>query len=159
MILQTIQLFFYLNKLPIEIYEFIRRLTYLKQNKILLEDIEDFNSSLQIAKNLYYNHFKTNYDFEPNADINSLSNDIDFYLNDNQPLIQGYIDKYYKLLLRLKYFEIINNDKKKLMEKYIIFLTIRNVKTHVRFLWGLMKPNERNDMLIFRIKNEKNNFI
>ena len=96
---------------------------------------------------------------EPYADITSLSNDIDLYLNDNHPFIHGYIEKYYKFLLRLKYFQIINNDKKKLIEKYINFITIKNIKTHVRVMWGLMKPNERNDILLYKINNKNNNFI
>ena len=96
---------------------------------------------------------------EPYADITSLSNDIDLYLNDNHTFINGYIEKYYKFLLRLKYFQIINNDKKKLIEKYINFINIKNIKTHVRVMWGLMKPNERNDILLYKINNKTNNFI
>ena len=151
--MSVIEFNYFLNRLPYEIYLMIRRLTYLKQNKILLEDINHFYSSLRTAYKLYYNTYRDNFDLDPKADINWLSNDIDIYLNDNHPLMRGYIDKYYNTLLRLKYFQIVRNNEKNdkrnklVIEKYLNFLNLKSVDKHIRVLWGLLKPKERNEML------------
>jgi hypothetical protein len=129
-----------LKKLPNELIFLIRKMTYKKKKKFFLKDIEN-----------YYNIFSIlNQKYILLNQISNLSLQLDLYLNENNPLLHGYIENYFRLLLRSKYFQVINQNrknKKLIIEKYIIFVNLKNTIKHIRILRGLMRPNERNEML------------
>ena len=138
--MDIIKLHLLINKLPNELIFYIRKMTYLKKNKYLLKDIDNFYNTFSFINQKYINLNR----------INDISLELDLYLNENNPLLHGYIENYFRLLLRSKYFQIINQNrknKKLIIEKYITFINLKNTIRHIRILWGLMRPEERNNML------------
>lgn len=138
--MDIIKLHLLINKLPNELIFYIRKMTYLKKNKYLLKDIDNFYNIFSFINQKYINLNR----------INDLSLELDLYLNENNPLLHGYIENYFRLLLRSKYFQIINQNrknKKLIIEKYITFINLKNTIRHIRILWGLMRSEERNNML------------
>lgn len=133
-----------LDLLPIEIIYIIIGYTYQPQNKVLLEDIIDYHESKLNIHMLYNKIYSLHFEFEPNADLNWLINDIFGYVNDYNPTMNGYIDKFYKILfrnfsLRLKI--------KTQIHQYILVLENKPVKTQINILWGLLYPKERNEII------------
>ena len=131
-----------IKKLPYEIVEIIRRYTYLHQPYLVLNDIKNYYQTRKIASQLYYDAYKDNFDNCPNDDILWFSNDILIYMNKRQPIMFGYVAKYYDIMLRSYN---INSIPKVI--KYTDYLEKHNPQKEINVYWGLLYPNERIEML------------
>jgi hypothetical protein len=129
-----------LDNLPLELIYKIQSYILKPQPKYLMKDIKHFVISKQIALDLY----KVKYDFEedPNEYKNWLVNDICSYLNEDVAMMYGLVDKFYDICMR--YYNI--NDKQ-IVINIILNLQQIPVEREVNFLWGIMKPLERETMI------------
>jgi hypothetical protein len=136
----------FIKKLPIEIINLIISYTYNPQNKILLEDIENYSDSKQkVLEIYYYNYIIYLQSLEP-EDKNWLINDIIRYTNENCPTMYGYTDKFYNIWYRnhaLKTQNDINN--------HILCIEKKCVNTQINLFWGILNPIERNEIVISKL--------
>lgn len=128
--------------LPTEMIFIIIGYTYQPQNKVLLEDIIDYHKSKLNIHKIYNKIYSLFFEFEPNADLNWLINDIFGYANDYNATMNGYIDKFYKIL-----FRNFSLKTKTQVHQYIFVLENKAVNTQINILWGLLYPKERNEIL------------
>lgn len=142
-----------LHKLPNEIIEIIRRLTYKLQSPILLNDISNFINSKTFALCLYKNLFIIEFRDNNTADYDWFLNDICIYYNDDCPTNRGFVDKHINLLNR----NFMTPSKKQAI-KYTHSIYKKSVYSQINILWGLLKPDERSEMLNITdfLENETN---
>ena len=121
------------------------------QNKKHLEDIRSFYK----LKNLGINLYSKRYENEPNQIENWFTNDISGFMNNNLPIMYGYVEKYYDILFRLK-----NIKDKQTIISFSINLIKGSSKREINVLFGLLTTNERIDMLSYYFsENEINTII
>jgi hypothetical protein len=133
----------YISKLPEHIIDYIIPYTYQLQNKVLLEDIQNYTKTKDRILQLYYDLW-INYmdDVEP-EDKYWIINDIIAYVNDDRAIMCGYVDKFYNIFRR-KLSLKTNGD----VLTYIENLEQLSTNTQINILWGLLLPNEREDIII-----------
>ena len=133
----------YISKLPEHIIDYIIPYTYQLQNKVLLEDIQNYTKTKDRILQLYYDLW-INYmdDVEP-EDKYWIINDIVAYMNDDRAIMCGYVDKFYNIFRR-KLSLKTNGD----VLTYIENLEQLSTNTQINILWGLLLPNEREDIII-----------
>ena len=139
-----------IHRLPNEIVNIIRRMTYLKQNRFILEDVKNYYKTKYIASKLYYDAYKDNFDNNPEDDINWFANDIIIYMNLRQPTMFGYVKKYYDIMFRSILFNTISE-----IDSYAYYIQDISPKKEINFYWGLLKPHERNEMIKMFYSPEK----
>ena len=129
-----------LDNLPLELIYKIQSYILNPQPKNLLKDIKHFVSSKKLALELY----KVKYEFEedPNEYKNWFTNDINSYLNDDVAMMYELVDNFYDIYMR--YYNI--NDKQTVINIAFKVNDI-SVEREVNFLWGIMKPHEREKMI------------
>jgi hypothetical protein len=124
--------------LPMEIIQIILRYTYRPQQTNLLEDVQNFSSSLLEIKDIYYNYW---YAIEPGEHINWLENDLIRYANNNRVTNLG---PHFKMLNILD--RSFMNSKLKALPIYNNY-TI-NVNVVINIFWGLFTVAERKEFII-----------
>jgi len=141
----------YISKLPEHIIDYIIPYTYQLQNKVLLEDIESYTNTKDRILHLYYDLW-INYmdDIEP-EDKYWIINDIVAYMNENIPIMCGYVSNFYTIFLRNLTLKT-NGDVLTYIEK----LEQLSTNTQINILWGLLLPNEREDIIIDFIERNGN---
>ena len=129
-----------LDNLPLELIYKIQSYILNPQPKNLLKDIKHFVSSKKLALELY----KVKYEFEedPNEYKNWFANDINSYLNEDVAMMYELVDNFYDIYMR--YYNI--NDKQTVINIAFKVNDI-SVEREVNFLWGIMKPHEREKMI------------
>lgn len=138
----------FINKLPQELIEIIRRITYKTQPKELLNDISHYHSSKKKVKEIYYNLFiRNSYDLANLQDIGWLENNITLFANFDIPtsyLIHKY---HYNIFMRLYVFRNLddNKKKKKRIKKFINYVNDSKeyMLKRINIYWGLMNNEER----------------
>ena len=129
--------------LPLDIVRYIIPYTYQTQDKKLLNDIVDYKKSKTIIFKLYYEYWIVNYyQAVGPQDKEWLINDLFGYANNNQALMSGYTDDFYKLFSRNRRLST-----KKKIDKYIEILETKKIDTQINIFWGLLLPEERNHMI------------
>ena len=142
-----------INNLPLDVVRYIIPYTYQTQNKKLLNDIVDYKKSKSVIFELYYDFWIINHSQMIPEDRNWLINDLFGYANNDQATMLGYTDDFYKLFSRNPRLTT-----KKKVDKYIEILETKEVDTQINIFWGLLLPEERND-IIQQFKEETSFFI
>ena len=130
---------YYLNKIPIELKEYIFKLTYKNINKNLLNDILDFSKSKSKIINKYSDYYLNN---TLNIILDYIQNDLLIYMNSNLHMILGYSEKMEKILLRSNL--IISHED---IDLYIFVLNKKKPSQAINILLGLLTPYERIDFI------------
>ena len=138
-----------MNRLPLEIIrEHIIPYTYSPQNDQLLDDIKSFYIVRNLLLNIYYYGWKEAFNYEKNADLNWLDNDISRFYNDDNAIMFGYTDNCIKKFKRCYMFKdkevnfIIKNVNN-------IMRNCKNVKSAINIQLGLLDKEERQKLLSF----------
>ncbi len=141
----------FIEKLPIDIIRKIIPYTYNLNNNRFLVDIKNYHKIKIILSNLYYNYWRIYaVDVDP-EDKYWLINDIFLYANNYKPImLVGYVDHFYNIFKRHIFLKNIDD-----INKYIIYLSKKNILIQINIFLGLLYPDERNDLVIQFIK--KNN--
>ena len=133
----------FIQRLPLDIILQIIPYTYNLQNKNLLNDIINYKETQTLLLELYHNYWIIEAQSQdPEEDINWLINDIFRYANNNKATMFGYVDKFYNIFKRnisLQTIEVI--------DKYIINLEKKQVKTQINIFLGIININERNELI------------
>ena len=139
-----------LKKLPLEVINtHIIPYTYEFQSSDLINDIQSLYKVKEYLKRVYYERWKNTFEYEINADLNWLDNDINRFFNEDEPTILGYKNsciKKYKRLYTLK------NKKIERIHKYIS--KRRKAIQNINILLGILNPFERIKLIDFTLKLE-----
>jgi hypothetical protein len=126
-----------INTCPKEIIYLIMSYTINPQPILLRDDIKNYYTSKIIISELYYQRW-----IEP-EDKNWLINDIIAYINDFQPTMYGYNNRFFKLWLRNKM--IVNGND---VNIYYNILEKKSVESQINLFWGILTPVERNEIIL-----------
>ena len=122
---------FLINRLPLEIREYIIQLTYKPQPVELLHDITNF--------------YKTKQKIYKESSEETMPWIIDHILlnmNSNLPTILGYSEKMENILLRNNLITCSED-----IDLYLFVLLKKPVNTQLNILLGLLNPFERNNLI------------
>jgi hypothetical protein len=131
-----------INNCPIEIIYLIMSYTYNHQPSLLCDDIKNYYISKIIISEIYYQKWIICLGEPVPEDKNWLLNDIICYINDFQPTMYGYRDRFFKILQ--KNIMVVNNND---VNKYYNGLERKPVELQINLLWGLLTLAERNDII------------
>ena len=127
------------NKLPLEIIlTNIIPYTYTPQSKELINDIHSFNKTKQYLKEVYYVRWKDTFEYEIDADLNWLDNDIHRFFNEDQATMFGYKNK---CIIKYKRLFCLQNKQLETTIKYIS--KRRKPIQNINIQLGLLNPEER----------------
>nr|QDY52328.1 hypothetical protein 6_40 [Mimiviridae sp. ChoanoV1] len=127
-----------IDNLPLELVYKIMSYILKPQPKILLNDIKNY----YLTKNLGMKLYSKKYENEPMEIKNWFANDLNAYMNDNLPLMYGYIEKYYDIYFRLKC--VI--DKEQILN-FVLKINKKPAIKEINTIWGLLIAKERIDMI------------
>jgi len=148
-----------INNLPVDIKLYILTFTYSPQPLPLLNDIKHFLKSDEIIKKIYYDRWIHEIDYEPEAVINWLDNDLIGYMNENYATMYGYRKKFYNIITRSfcikKLFEKLCITKMTPHNSRYIRAIVnqyfsKNPKSTVKIIWGLLTEEERDEFIQFQ---------
>ena len=133
-----------IDNLPPELVYKISTYILKPQSKELMYDMRHFFITKEEGMKIYSERYKD----EPNEIINWFVNDIGFYMNEYIPSMYGFIDKYYNI-----FFRLFKMKSKKEIVYFIFKMNKLNSETELNIRWGILTPNEREEML--KISKEK----
>ena len=135
------------KKLPLEIiFTHIIPYTYNPQSKELINDIHSFYNTKEYLKKVYYLRWKDTFEYEINADLNWLDNDISRFFNENQATMHGYKNKCIQKYKRLYILQ------KKQLETTIRYISKRRKAVqNINIQLGLLNPEERIRLIEFSL--------
>ena len=136
-----------IKKLPIDIIrENIIPYTYNPQSKELINDIHSFDKTKKVLQELYYLRWKDTFEYEKEADLNWLENDINRFFNEDQATMYGYKNNCLKKYQRLYILE------QKQLETTIKYISKRRKpQQSINIQLGLLFPEERNRFIDFAL--------
>ena len=138
------------HSLPPELVLQIRNMTYKmitsNINKELLLDINHYYKSKKQIINMYYNIYDFDIDYFPERNIKCIVTDIENYLNQNYDINIGFVDKFFKVLLRSQSY------KSKIKIINIFYNNSINTKRLLNIYWGLLNINEREELIKKKMK-------
>jgi|TARA_B110000858_G_C17444403_1_gene311294 hypothetical protein len=140
-----------MNKIPLEVIrEHIIPYTYSPQNDELLDDIKSFYIVRNLLLNIYYHRWKKSFNYEENADLNWLYNDITRFYNDDNPTMFGYTDNCIKKFQRCY---MCKDKEANFISKKIhdIMRNCENVNSSINIQLGLLDKDERQKLMSFCI--------
>ena len=105
---------------------------------MLLRDIKLYYTSNMFLRNLYYMRIIVRENMPEPEDKNWLINDIYAFLNNGQALMHGYIDDFYKVMMRRKRLKT-----KKQVIRFIEKLDNKPVSNQINFFLSIMNNYER----------------
>jgi hypothetical protein len=126
-----------MQKLPIEIVNYIIPYTYNVQQKTLLNDIENFTEVKTFLSNLYHKYWIIERLSLDQEDKNWLINDLFRCANNYNPT-KYYVDSFYNIFKRNIYLQ--TNEE---VDKYVNELETKDVTTQINVLLGLLTEQER----------------
>lgn len=136
----------FIQKLPVDIVRHIIPYTYNTQNKTLLNDIVNYTQTKTLLVELYYNFWILEWQsIDPEEHLNWLINDIFAYANNFNPLMHGYIDKFYNI-----FYRNISLKSKEDVDKYVRHLEENPVPTQINIFLGLLTEKERTTVIACR---------
>ena len=137
-----------MDKLPIDIIrEEILPYTYQPQPKELCNDIRSFHNIRDYLYKLYYDRWFHTFQYEENADLNWLDNDICRFFNDDNATMFGYTDN---CLNKYKRSFILKDKTAKEIRDYINkIISCTNVKYSINIQVGILKCEERLKLVDF----------
>lgn len=138
----TLSLRLFVNKLPLELEEMIRKYTYKPQKSNLLEQIVNFKKYNDLLQKIYFSIYNHELENDSNAVENWIDNDISLFLNENRASMYGYVDKIYDFFSR----NIIFNNKEKI-EGFLDKVVFLPAKTAINIYIGLITKKEMNEFL------------
>ncbi len=128
-----------MQRLPIEIVNYIIPYTYNVQQKTLLNDIENFTEVKTFLSNLYHKYWIIERLSLDQEDKNWLINDLFRWANNYNPTkYYGYVDSFYNIFKRNIYLQ--TNEE---VDKYVNELETKDVTTQINVLLGLLTEQER----------------
>jgi hypothetical protein len=139
-----------LKKLPIEVINtHIIPYTYKFQSKELMNDIQSLYKVKEYLKEVYYERWKNTFEYEENADLNWLDNDIMRFFHEDQATIYGYKNNCIRKYKRLYILQ------KRQLETTIKYISKRRkANQNINIQLGLLIPNERNRLIDFALNLE-----
>lgn len=132
-----------IKKLPTDIINHIIPYTYQFQNKILLDDIKNYDETKKKLFQLYYNFWINHLGLFENEDKWWLINNILSHINNYQATMYGHIENFYNIFFRHTKLNTFKD-----VDKYLLALNAKSVNTQINVVWGLLLPKERNDIII-----------
>ena len=126
-----------INTCPKEIIYLIMSYTINPQPILLRDDIKNYYTSKIIISELYYQRWIES------EDKNWLINDIIAYINDFQPTMYGYSNRFFNLWLRNRM--IINGND---VNIYYNLLEKKSVESQINLFWGILTPIERTEIIL-----------
>lgn len=137
-----------INKLPIELIYYIQKFSYNCPPKELLQDIKQFNSSLELLNTYYFNYWLT---LDSDTEyLDWILNDLLCYSNNYKAMMYSYEELFYNIFMKLKLVNSKNN-----VINFIKYYEKLSVKAQINILWGLFSYDQRLDF----IKNRNINII
>ena len=130
-----------LNFLPAEIIYMILPYTYQPQSQSLMNDIQNFYSTRNVANKLFYTRFVIEFNEPEPSDKYWFINDL-FAFSNKFPTMNGYSDKFVNIFLRN--FSLKTNAD---VLTYIQRTELLKVTTQINIFWGLFTLEERNAFL------------
>ena len=127
-----------LVELPLELIYKIMSYILKPQPKELMEDIRNYHFYKDLGLKIYKNRFNEE-EYK-----NWFTNDIGGYLNEDKAIMNGLVDKFYDTFRRL--YQLRDKEKKNIVYCYLSYVK-KSADSELNFLWGLMKPNERIEMI------------
>jgi hypothetical protein len=142
---QLVQNIYKQKNLPMEIIYII--LVYLRepQDAKLLEDILHFSKTISDITNKYFEKWIIIRQSEKDEDINWLENDIILYANENVSTGVSLKPKFKEIINRLCTVKNVRN-RMNIFYNYAFSNKI-SPKTKVNILWGLFRPEERDEFI------------
>lgn len=125
------------KQLPEDIQRQILPYTYFPQSDILIEDIKNYHTTLNLIKEIY------KWYCDDNEILDWLINDIQGWLNNNIATMFGYTGKFINTIKRNPYYHLRVPD----VESYIENFDKIPPNTEVRIFWGLLTPDERKQFI------------
>jgi len=137
-----------MDKLPIDIIrEEILPYTYQPQPKELCNDIRSFYNIRDYLYKLYYDRWLHTFQFEENADLNWLDNDICRFFNDDRATMFGYTDNCLNKYKRN--FNLKDKTGKEVRDYINKIISCKNVKYSINVQVGILKCEERLKLVDF----------
>ena len=146
-----------------------------QQSNSLLTDITNFVESKKELERIYYDYFR-NYMTEFNLPLEDkywIINDLIRFLNQNGPTMLYYHDLFYEVFGRNTYLftkkkisslsrlgrfgscmKTHTRIQRSIIDKYIKILDDKDIMTQINLYWGLMTPEERNEMVELSFLNK-----
>jgi hypothetical protein len=134
-----------INNLPPELVYKISTYILKPQLKELMYDVRHFFITRKEGKEIYSERYKD----DPDLIISWFANDICSYMNNYQPIMYGFVEKYYKIFFRLFKFK-----SKQDIITFSFKMNCLSVETEFNIKWGILNPKERDEML--KISKEQN---
>lgn len=129
---------YFINTLPLELRDYIIKLSYKPQPVELLDDIVNYYETRQKIKHFYSVCMKCWHETEDEAIgwvVNNILND----MNSNLPMILGFSKKMEDILLRSNLISCSED-----IDLYFFVLLKKTQSTQLNILLGLLTPYERN---------------
>jgi hypothetical protein len=126
------------NILPIDVVKYIIPYTYNTQNKTLLYDIQNYKRSKIKVFDLCCDYF-TNNKTKENVILYTL---FEYIYNTSDRL------KFVQIFTRYVHLKTIYD-----VYNYVTNLQKKTINTQINIIWGLLTPEERNDIIIMFQKN------
>jgi hypothetical protein len=134
-----------INKLPLDIVNYIIPYTYNLQPKNLLLDIVNLNITKAKLMKLYYNFWIIEMQsIDQEEDKGWLINDLFAYSNNDKATMYGYVDNFYQIFKRNIFLQSKDN-----IDNYILNLEKKKLITQINIFLGLFTIKERKDFFIF----------
>jgi len=134
-----------IQKLPLDIVNYIILYTYNLQSKNLLVDIVNFNDSKAKLMELYYNFWIIKVQsLDPEEDKGWLINDLFSYANNDKATMYGYVDNFYQIFKRNIFLQSKDD-----IDKFINNLEKKKLITQINIFLGLFTIKERKEFFIF----------
>lgn len=137
------------KKLPQELHRHVLSYTYSPQPKDLLDDIRNYQASLNILKEIYRCNqtIFAGIDNSPTWMADWIINDLYGWLNDDMPIMYGFRDHFLDLIQRNPYYSLFSRTT----EEIILLLGKKSGESEMRIFWGLLNPIQREQFILDRL--------
>ncbi len=142
-----------MDKLPFELIEMIRRMTYKVKSKEMLNQLKNRHTLKELLYNTYSPIFSHKLPIDPNAIENWIENDISLILNKENASIDGYVEEYYTILSR----NIVFNTKEKIDSFSRKCFIKMDAKSTINIYIGLLIDSDINYLLSYIDKTYNTN--
>jgi hypothetical protein len=130
-----------IRQLPQDIVNIIISYTYTPQPVEITSDIHSYFESKKKIKKMFYDRYQHLFQYEKDADIDWLVNDIICFMNQNRASYYMYVDQLYSIFRRVY---MLKDMEDSVLKKIINKSRKKNVYYQFHIYWGLLTPNERN---------------
>ena len=143
--MESYLLYLFINSLPLELMEIIRKYTYKPQHKSLSNQIIKLYTLKKLLYSTYSSLYQHELESQPKAIENWIDNDITLYLNEQQGTMYGYRQTICDVLSRNYVF----NTKDKIIDYLNKHNICMDAKTNVNIFLSLLNNNDIKKLLIY----------